>query len=332
MSVFTNYLDLSAIPSAAASGGSSAAAPAADLSGLGDPTQAASQSLSFSDVLSAINPLQHIPVVGTIYRAVTGDTIGPTARVLGGALLGGPLGLIASAANAVVEQSTGGDVGDHVLALVMPSRTPSDAQYAELASSNSTTPDSAAAGVIPATTAAAGASAETPPAAVSGPPTGTPAATATASASGGDGSLAPLSRAMANLPPPPAPVAALGTPGGALGSTTAAPGKGWMLADYRAVAGHGLPSTGNTPLRNTPIPLQTTVPLPTEFARAPVLPASNTAAAASQPAGDGTAAPASSASEDWVSQAMLRGLDRYRDMKKATNPAPAPSGQTDVAF
>ena len=28
---------------------------------------------SFGDILDLINPLQHIPIVGTIYRAVTGD-------------------------------------------------------------------------------------------------------------------------------------------------------------------------------------------------------------------------------------------------------------------
>jgi hypothetical protein len=34
--------------------------------------------ISFGDVLSALNPLQYLPVVGSIYRAVTGDTIPET--------------------------------------------------------------------------------------------------------------------------------------------------------------------------------------------------------------------------------------------------------------
>ena len=41
--------------------------------------------LTFGDVLDVINPLQHIPVVSTIYRAITGDEISPGARVAGGA-------------------------------------------------------------------------------------------------------------------------------------------------------------------------------------------------------------------------------------------------------
>ncbi len=31
--------------------------------------------LTFSEILSDLNPLQYLPVVGTIYRAVTGDTV-----------------------------------------------------------------------------------------------------------------------------------------------------------------------------------------------------------------------------------------------------------------
>ena len=50
--------------------------------------------VSFSDVLHGLNPLQHLPVIGTIYRAVTGETIPTTMRVLGAGLLGGPLGML----------------------------------------------------------------------------------------------------------------------------------------------------------------------------------------------------------------------------------------------
>lgn len=72
---------------------------------------------SFWDVLDIINPLQHIPIVNDIYRDLTGDKIGVGARLLGATLLGGPVGLIASAANCAVEESTGKDAGRHVLAL-----------------------------------------------------------------------------------------------------------------------------------------------------------------------------------------------------------------------
>ena len=76
--------------------------------------------LTFSDLLSVINPLQHIPVVSTLYRWVTGDTIKPAARVVGGALYGGPIGMVSAALNAVVEQVKGADIGAQLIAMVTP--------------------------------------------------------------------------------------------------------------------------------------------------------------------------------------------------------------------
>ncbi|MEO0036153.1 MAG: hypothetical protein RLZZ501_2176 [Pseudomonadota bacterium] len=72
---------------------------------------------SFGDLLDVINPLQHIPFVSDIYREETGDKIGVGARLVGGALFGGPLGLIGAAVNCVMEESTGATAGGHVLAL-----------------------------------------------------------------------------------------------------------------------------------------------------------------------------------------------------------------------
>jgi hypothetical protein len=57
-------------------------------------------------------------VVNNLYRDATGDKIGVAARLVGGTLFGGPLGLIASAANCILEESTGRDAGGHVLALL----------------------------------------------------------------------------------------------------------------------------------------------------------------------------------------------------------------------
>ena len=52
---------------------------------------------SFREVLHSLNPLQHLPVIGTIYRAITGDTIPEPVRVIGsvvvGFLTGGPVGV-----------------------------------------------------------------------------------------------------------------------------------------------------------------------------------------------------------------------------------------------
>ncbi|WP_114860385.1 hypothetical protein [Azospirillum brasilense] len=72
--------------------------------------------MSFGDFLDIINPLQHIPLVNTIYREITGDTIKPSSKVIGGILFGGPLGGMASIANAVVEQAQGKDIGEQIMA------------------------------------------------------------------------------------------------------------------------------------------------------------------------------------------------------------------------
>ncbi|WP_238474893.1 hypothetical protein [Azospirillum cavernae] len=72
--------------------------------------------LSFGDFLDVINPLQHLPIIGTLYRSLTGETIQPAARVMGGILYGGVIGGLASITNAVIEQASGQDVGDQVMA------------------------------------------------------------------------------------------------------------------------------------------------------------------------------------------------------------------------
>jgi hypothetical protein len=71
----------------------------------------------FHEILDIINPLQHIPIVSTIYRHLTGDEIDPVARVAGGALFGGMIGLGLSVADVAVEEATGKDVGDHIWAM-----------------------------------------------------------------------------------------------------------------------------------------------------------------------------------------------------------------------
>ena len=60
------------------------------------PTAGAPPGL-FHELLSDINPLQYIPVVGTIYRAVTGDEGNPALRFVASLgtsfAIGGPIGL-----------------------------------------------------------------------------------------------------------------------------------------------------------------------------------------------------------------------------------------------
>jgi len=71
---------------------------------------------SFHDLLEIVNPLQHIPVVSTLYRWITGDKIPTADKIIGDAIYGGPTGFFASVADTIFETATGKDVGDTVLA------------------------------------------------------------------------------------------------------------------------------------------------------------------------------------------------------------------------
>jgi len=108
----------SAIPLSAAApvvpGAAVRAAPDAGTKGAG--AKDAHSGFTFHDFLNIINPLQHIPVVSTIYREITGDEMKPISGVLGGALFGGVIGLATSAVDAIIQEATGKDFGAHVLA------------------------------------------------------------------------------------------------------------------------------------------------------------------------------------------------------------------------
>lgn len=81
------------------------------------------------DIIDIINPLQHLPVVGAIYRHVTGDEIGPMARLVGDTLYGGPIGGAVAVADLTFEQVTGKDFGETVIAgLTGGDETPADAE------------------------------------------------------------------------------------------------------------------------------------------------------------------------------------------------------------
>jgi hypothetical protein len=78
---------------------------------------------SFFDLLDIINPLQHIPIVSSIYRNVTGDEIKPAARAIGGFLFGGPLGLATGIVNGAMASTTGRDLPETLVASVTTSKT-----------------------------------------------------------------------------------------------------------------------------------------------------------------------------------------------------------------
>lgn len=73
-------------------------------------TQTTPPTFSFGEFLDIINPLQHIPIVSSFYRNMTGDSISPVARIVGGAIFGGPLGGLTSIAAAAIEEHSGTDI------------------------------------------------------------------------------------------------------------------------------------------------------------------------------------------------------------------------------
>lgn len=267
------------------------------------------QSFSFSDFLSIINPLQHIPIVGSIYRAITGDTIKPAARVIGGALFGGPVGLIASAFNAMIEQTKGKDLGDQAIALFVPDKgsAPSGDPATQFAKAADPEPQPEIASSL-----------VTDDAIAANPPSRNLFTRASATS--------------AAATPLVGPDRTLGTSlvRGGHSNTTPNATQGRTLADYRNFSGRPLPvvdgtrSAGN---HAAPVRLQPTVPL-AEKPR--VLPAASESPAVRdtspvEPVIDAkadtatvgmTPAPAS----EWFTSAMARGLDRYREQRRQTAP------------
>jgi hypothetical protein len=86
--------------------------------------------LSFGDVLDAVNPLQQLPVVSSVYRAASGSGISAFSRMVGGFLIGGPVGLAVAAANAAVEAGTGKDIGETIMAGLTGEDVPVEAESA----------------------------------------------------------------------------------------------------------------------------------------------------------------------------------------------------------
>ncbi len=72
---------------------------------------------SFDDLVDIVNPLQHLPIVGTLYRAITHDTIKTPEKIAGDTLYGGLWGFVSSVADTAFQALTGKNFGDTVLAL-----------------------------------------------------------------------------------------------------------------------------------------------------------------------------------------------------------------------
>lgn len=83
-----------------------------------------SPEFGFGDLVDMVNPLQHIPLVNSVYRSVTGDEIKPISRIIGGAVFGGPLGAASGVANVVVEAETGKDITGNIVSMATDRKAP----------------------------------------------------------------------------------------------------------------------------------------------------------------------------------------------------------------
>jgi hypothetical protein len=71
----------------------------------------------FHHLLDVVNPLQHLPIIGTIYRAITGEHLDPIEKIAGDTLYGGLWGAVSSIADVAFEGLTGKSFEDTALAL-----------------------------------------------------------------------------------------------------------------------------------------------------------------------------------------------------------------------
>ena len=116
MSVYsTEYHAMISSPSPAAKVAAPASGAAANPDATNqDPTKP--HESFFHHLLDVVNPLQHLPVIGTIYRAITGEHIGAVERIAGDTLYGGLWGAVSSIADEAIEGITGKSLEDTVLA------------------------------------------------------------------------------------------------------------------------------------------------------------------------------------------------------------------------
>jgi|GEM_PF-947744 len=101
--------------------------------------------LSFSDLVDAVNPLQHIPLASSAYRSISGTSISAASQLAGDTLYGvasggGILSVASSAADFAVKQVTGKDIGGNVISAISSSDNTSTSKEFKLVASDSVQP------------------------------------------------------------------------------------------------------------------------------------------------------------------------------------------------
>ena len=291
----------------------------------------------FHDLLDAINPLQHLPVISTIYRWITGDTIGNIPRIVGDALYGGIPGFVSGLFNVLVKEESGEDVGEHVIATLFGNSPSTPTIPAQAANQPELSTEQAAALVhapietsalapLPAVATAPSTASPVPSAASPTPSTGSSPAPTAAAAPPAPASTAsapvlpdhppiPLARGLgmsvaASAPPPPIAVSKDAATNAFL--TQAAERQRQLLGSAAAPPANGrVLSSRVVPLQLPPGSLALTAPPSALPAVAP---------AAGGPPNNGPID---------ISQKMLDALDKYMALQKQN--AAARGAQVDVS-
>ncbi|MGZ9108874.1 MAG: hypothetical protein ACXW4B_08660 [Micavibrio sp.] len=82
----------------------------------------------FGDLVDIVNPLQHLPIIGAVYREITGDQIRPSSEIIGGAVFGGMVGAAGSLANVILREETGHDLTGHAVRIAQGKPAPEPVQ------------------------------------------------------------------------------------------------------------------------------------------------------------------------------------------------------------
>lgn len=91
------------------------------------------EEITWSDVVDAVNPLHQLPVIGDVYRSITGEKISGMARVAGGFIFGGIAGgLVAALTAAYAEAHDDQSPGEQVVSQLL-GNTPDTEETAEMA-------------------------------------------------------------------------------------------------------------------------------------------------------------------------------------------------------
>lgn len=82
------------------------------------------EEFGFGDLIDIINPLHHIPLLGSVYREISGDEIKPIGKILGGGIFGGAIGAASGLVNVIIEEETGRDIAGNAFAFAMNGEAP----------------------------------------------------------------------------------------------------------------------------------------------------------------------------------------------------------------